>query len=122
MLREWTKSKRSCSRSQPVRGHCRWSEWGHGCGGVYAGSTYLLERPIPFEIVDLEADIWHDPVRLDGAQIDADDLGGREHLADIQRPDAGAGAAVEDVLRLVGDRGDEQRAAQREQLQVVVHI
>lgn len=81
---------------------------------VDAYGTYLAECPVHLEIVDLESHVWHDPVGLYRTQIHADDFGGRVQLSGIQRPDAGSGTAVENVLWLLGDRGDVERTLEQE--------
>jgi len=62
------------------------------------------------------------PFWLDGAQVDPDHFGGRKHLADIERPDPRPGAAVQDVLRVLGKRRHVEVSVEREQLEVVVQI
>lgn len=58
------------------------------------------ERPITLRIVDIEAAVGRRPVRLDGAEIGADDIRLRVIFGHFQGPFAGAGADVKNAARV----------------------
>lgn len=59
-------------------------------------------RPFGFDVIDLELAVAGYPAGLDGGQVDAGDGGGRIFVGELDGPDSGAGAEVEDG---VGGRG-----------------
>lgn len=66
-----------------------------------------LVQPRALDIIDLELDVGWEPSRLDRAQVVAEDLGIRVHVAKLNGPDARAGTDVEDSKGLLGIDGSE---------------
>lgn len=60
-----------------------------------------LPGPVELRVVDVELAVGRYPARLDGADVGADDLGGREGVRHVDGPYAGAGADVQDPGGLV---------------------
>jgi len=81
-------------------------------------------RPLALDIVDVELAPGRHPARLDGAEIRADDFGAGELVGKVDGPDAGAGAGakVEDALRLSDDGCPEEAAVEQETEDVVQEI
>lgn len=50
--------------------------------------------PRGVEVVDFELYVGPDPSRLDGGEVDAEDLRFRMSFAEVEGPDTGAGAGV----------------------------
>lgn len=70
----------------------------HHIPDVYEVEGILGARPRLGDIVDFEDHIWRHPFRLDGRDVHADYLGGREGIAHLHGPDACSCANVENVL------------------------
>lgn len=69
-------------------------------------------RPLELRVFDVEHAVWRHPHGLDGADVGADDLGGRVGVGHVDGPDAGAGADVEDSGGRLGERRLEQPVAE----------
>ncbi|KAK1446696.1 hypothetical protein CCUS01_12223 [Colletotrichum cuscutae] len=66
---------------------------------------FLAKRPLVLGVVDFEMAVCRHVFRLDGAQVRAEDLRCRVPVGELDGPDAGACADVEDAVG-VGDGGE----------------
>lgn len=69
-------------------------------------------RPFELRVLEVEHAVWRHPHRLDGADVGADDLGGRVGVGHVDGPDASAGADVEDSGGRLGDGRLEESVAE----------
>ena len=96
-------------------------------GGIAMARMHKVEvvariQPLALGVVDHEAHIGRHPGRLDGREVDAEHLGGRVGVAHLDGPDAGAGAEVDDVLRVVADGRKVQPVAAGGERHRVLHV
>jgi hypothetical protein len=68
---------------------------------------------------DEQGHVRRDPAGLDGGEVGAEDCGAGVLVAEIDRPEAGAGAYIEDLLDVVADGCLEKLAAEKEGQDVV---
>jgi hypothetical protein len=79
-------------------------------------------HPLGLGIVDVELCIRRHPRGLDGREVGAQDIAARVFVGEVNGPDSGAGANVEDALELRGDGRVVQLAAQDQQEDVVQQV
>jgi hypothetical protein len=94
---------------------------GHACHDEVEGFT---ERPVLFEIVDLEGQIRRHEARLDGTQIDPDDFRLGMLVCEVNRPDASAGPNVQHAMEdlVLRNRRRVQPPLEREEEDMVLEI
>ena len=94
----------------------------HTMPGVHEIEVVARVQPLALRIIHHEAHVRRHPGGLDGAQIDAQHLGAGIGIAHLDGPDAGAGAQVDDLLRIGPERGEVQPVAARRQRHGVLHV
>ena len=84
----------------------------------------MRERPRFLDIIDFEGHVWRHELRLDGTEIYAVNLGLWMLVGEINRPDAGSGADVEDAVELLlwRDGRREEFAGESETEEVVLEV
>jgi hypothetical protein len=112
MSREWMKSK----WSYRTRVRIRLAGGSGRCGGHHG------KAPVDAQVVDLEHAVRGHPRGLDRAQVDADHPRALELFGNVERPDARAGAAVEDVVQVGRERRRVQVAVQHEEREMVREV
>ena len=80
------------------------------------------EGPVLVDVVDLELAIWRHPCRLGGREIGPDDLAFGIGVCEVDRPDPGAGADVEDFGGVGADGGQEELVAECYQEEMVRYV
>lgn len=79
-------------------------------------------RPIELRIVEFELQVRRHESRLRGREVRPDDFCGREGVGELDGPDTGAGADVNDLLRAAANRCQEELAVQEDREHLMANV